>query len=525
MKVTELYSIGIKAYNGDTSARVEWFAKLAPLAIAAAKPYEVLPSLVLAKAAIESGYASDLYEVEFYEPEFGVEMGRKATKHNNVIGMNAFNDNLRYLAKFPFPKWLNHKTQFWDYGAHYENGNLTLVKNEPWKHYESVEECFEDWCANIRYQASKNGKVWGMTIEEQLLAIESYTPEGDPAETPGMHYEWQDYVLYLYHDFGLGTYDWGVYEMGEKIAEKNLDAHIKNAYIFAHENCAYGPTNASYPPGDDGVIDCVGLVYRAFYTMGLYPCAMNIDQLAELCEKNGMIRSVDINDVWKHHAIVCFQDKNNVGTQHINHVYYSLGGKSASSISKYDLGSDKRIKSAQPFENVKTDEWADKVFLCAYLAKDSMPAAVEPFLSDYCAYARITKKSDVFSGAGNDFARVGDVKPGDNALSMGLVTGTGGTLYRAAYILPTMTFGYVESSAVDTTRFTPYNGIVTGTDGTLALRIGAGTSSRKITDIPEGETVKVDGLVKTKDGTMWNHVKWRGKRGYSAAMHIVRIKG
>ena len=364
-----------------------------------------------------------------------------------------------------------------------------------------------------------------MTIEEQLKAIECYTPEGSLAETPGMRYEWQDYILYLYQDYGLDAYDRRAYGMGGKITEKNLDAHIKNAYLYAHKNCTYGPTNTSYPPGENGAIDCVGLVYRAFYTMGLYPCAMNIDQLPELCEKNGMVRSEDINDVWRHHAIVCFQDKNNIGTQHINHVYYSLGGTSVNNISKYDLGSDRRIQSAQPFENVKADEWADKVFLCAYLAKDSRQTAVDPFTSDYCVYARITQKSDVFAGAGSDFDKVGSVKSGDNALSMGLVTGTGGTLYRAAYILPTMTFGYIESSAVDTSRFTPYNGIVTGTDGTLALRIGAGTSSRKITDIPEDETVKVDGLVKTKDGTMWNHVKWRGKRGYSAAMHIVRIKG
>ena len=525
MKATELYDIGIKAYNGDTAARAEWFSTLAPLAIAAAKPYKVLPSLLLAKAAIESGYATDRYEVEFYEPEYQIKMGRKAQNHNNIIGMNAFLTNTQYLPKFPLPAWKDYGLTFLDYAPHYQGESLVLLPAEPWKHYASVEDCLEDWCANIRYQAKASGKPWGMTIEEQLRAIECYTPEGSPAETPGMRYEWQDYILYLYQDFGLDAYDRRAYEMGEKVTEKNLDAHIKNAYLYAHKNCTYGPTNTSYPPGDNGAIDCVGLVYRAFYTMGLYPCAMNIDQLAELCEKNGMVRSDDINDVWRHHAIVCFQDKNNVGTQHINHVYYSLGGNSVNSISKYDLGSDKRIQLEQPFENVKADEWADKVFLCAYLTKDSMPVAVEPFVSDYCAYARVTKKSDVLSGAGNDFEKVGSVKPGDNALSMGLVTGTGGTLYRAAYILPTMTFGYVESSAVDTTRFTPYNGTVTGTDGTLALRIGAGTSSLKITDIPEGETVKVDGLVKTKDGTMWNHVKWRGKRGYSAAMHIVRIKG
>ena len=525
MKATELYSIGIKAYNGDVSARAVWFSMLAPLAIQAATPYRVLPSLVLAKAAIESGYATDQYEIDFYEPEYCIKMERKAQNHNNIIGMNAFLANMQYLPEFPKPRWCDYELTFLDYAPHYQGKNLVLLPAEPWKHFETIEDCLEDWCANMRYQAKASGRTWGMTIEEQLKAIESYTPEGSPAETPGMRYEWQDYILYLYKDFGLDAYDREAYGMGETLTQAKLDEHIKNAYLFAHDNCTYGPTNTSYPPGANGVIDCVGLVYRAFYTLGLFPCAMDIDQIGKLCTSNGMAESADINDVWRRHGVACFQDKNNVGTNHVNHVYYSLGGSGLENISKYDLGSNQRIQSAQPFRCVPVNEWKDtKSFYRFYYLPEGQPEAVTPFLSDYAKYARITKKTTVYAGAGENYKKQGTLQTLDNVLSLGVVTGTDGKLWRAVYTVPKMQFGYVDANAVDTKSFTPYNGKITGTDGTLALRTGADLNAAKIADIPDGETVKVDGSARSNDGVDWYHVKWRGKRGFSAACHIAKVK-
>ena len=35
---------------------------------------------------------------------------------------------------------------------------------------------------------------------------------------------------------------------------------VREAYEYAHSHCRYGATDRSYPVGEDGVIDCTGLV-------------------------------------------------------------------------------------------------------------------------------------------------------------------------------------------------------------------------------------------------------------------------
>ena len=532
MLASEVHELGKRAYSGDDEARRAWFARLAPLAIVAAMPYGVLPSLLLSKAATESGYGSDLYEIAFYEAEFGISMGRKAQRHNNLLGMNAFADNMQYLPSLPKPRWAGYKATFRDYGPHYRNGKIEMIAGEPWKHFESVEDCLEDFCANIRWQAQKNHKVWGKTIEEQLLAIESYTPEGAVAKTPGMHFEWQDTILHLYQTYGLWAYDEEAYKMSVKITTKVLDEHIKQAYAFARSGCRYGRTDTSYPPGEPtspgekGVIDCVGLVYRAFYTMGRFPRMMNIDQVAELCAGVGMVRSEDPADVWKHHGVVCMQDKNNIGTQHINHVYYSLGGSSASSISKYDLGSDDRIQRIQPFGGVPVNEWADRrIFLCMYYFPDKYEDVPE-FRSEYPIYAKVVTGCGIYAGPGTMYRKRNVLKTGDAVLVHGIATNKAGNNWKAVQVLTGAglgLFGYIGAKAAAAQSFKAYDGAVTGTDGSLSLRVGAGVECDKVADIPEGEGVYVDGEAIAGNGEKWLHVRFGKKlRGFVFAKYVTR---
>ena len=64
-----------------------------------------------------------------------------------------------------------------------------------------------------------------------------------------------------------------------KLTEGRMDEAIRNAYLWGHNHCTYGPTDRSYPVGDDGIMDCAGLVLRALYTLGLVSRPLNIDQL------------------------------------------------------------------------------------------------------------------------------------------------------------------------------------------------------------------------------------------------------
>lgn len=525
MQASELYDLGCKSYNGDKAARREWFALLAPLAVKAAKPYSVLPSLLLGKAAIESGFASDLYEKSL-EVRFGVKMARKAQKHNNLVGMNCFEPNQRYLRALPLPAWTTYRETFADYGPHWHNGSYVLTKDEPWKHYRIVEHCLEDWCANIRSQAEEHGKKWGSTLKEQLLAIESYTPEGVTAKTPGMHFDWQDTILEFAEDYNLYLYDMEVTMEVVKMTQKNLDAHIKKAYEYTHKHCTYGPSGTRFPPADPPEYknDCVGLVFRAFYTMGRYPHPYTIDQVVDLCRENGLIYSTDENDIWKRHAVACYRDKHNKGMI-VNHVYYSLGGTGLNDIAKYDLGSDERIQAVQPFTHVRVNEWEDRrdFLCCLYLPDEKLPD-VPHFEVESETLGVVTKSAGFYAGPGTAFRKIGTVTEGDDIILRGYVTNGAGNLWRAVRYKGEQ--GFVGSAAAKPKAFTAYNAFVKGTDGTLALRAGAGGGCYKVGDIKEGKAVRVDGKAKSEDGTEWLHVKasidGKPMRGFAAAKYVVK---
>ena len=151
------------------------------------------------------------------------------------------------------------------------------------------------------------------------------------------------------------------------ITVSSLDNAIRDAYLYAHTHCKYGPTDQSFPPFEDGKADCVGLALRALYTLGVNKIPRNINMIVDLCEKAGLTKSTSIKDVYKHHGIVLMCHKKDPNKNNIYHVYYSLGGNESTGISKYDLGSDERIKTIQPYKNVQPNEWTDKYeFKCIY---------------------------------------------------------------------------------------------------------------------------------------------------------------
>lgn len=148
------------------------------------------------------------------------------------------------------------------------------------------------------------------------------------------------------------------------ITQEMLDNAVREAYEWAHEHCYYAPTDQSFPVGDDGKMDCTGLMLRALTTLGLVNEPLNCDQINARMGRLGFVMSTDIEDVYRYHGFVQWCEPHNVGTEHVNHTYYSLGGDGRT-ISKYDTGSDKRIDAVQPFEGVRVDEWNGRyVFKC-----------------------------------------------------------------------------------------------------------------------------------------------------------------
>ena len=501
MKASDFYGLAHAAYNGSDDARRGWFKLLAPIAQKFGQVYGVLPSLILAKAAIETGYGSDLYE-EALEETYGIQMAGKAQNHNNLLCVNGFAENRKYLDSFPAPAWSHYRRLFTDYGTHYD-GDRIIVKVESWKDYDSVEDCIEDWCANMRYQADKNHRIWTGDIRGQLLAIESFTPEGSKAERKGMHYEWQDQIVTYYERYRLSTYDEEAFPMAkQKITVASLDREIRQAYEFAKSYCVYGPTDRFFPPMEDGLADCVGLALRALYKLGYNNDRHNINDIHKLCIAAGMKRTDNANDVCRHHSVVCMcpiGDRANVA-----HVYYSLGGQNGT-IDKYDLGSNYRIHSAQPFRGVRINEWPnEREFLCAYYVPDDAS-----FTADELFRAKAKQDVILRDIAGKGHAAVCLIRAGEEVSVLGAVSTT--LLNRWFFVKYKDKFGFVYSGSFTYKKYTiPKKKMtVDAPDGELNCRVGPGLSCpifKLKPSLKNGAKVRILNAITDASGILWYSV-------------------
>ena len=144
------------------------------------------------------------------------------------------------------------------------------------------------------------------------------------------------------------------------ITQMQLDAAVAEAYHHAHACCHYGPTDRSFPVGEDGIMDCTGLMLRALWWLGLVDRPLNCDEADALMGRLGFVKSTDPEDIYRYPGFVQWCEPPNVGAEHVHHTHYSWGGDGRT-ISKYDTGSETRLRSAQPFVGVPVDEWGGKL--------------------------------------------------------------------------------------------------------------------------------------------------------------------
>ena len=307
--------------------------------------------------------------------------------------------------------------------------------------------------------------------------------------------------------------------------EMDFTRAVISAYEYAHKCCHYGRSDLDYPvaSGHSPKIDCVGLIYYALQILGKYPKKCNIDEIGTLCESVGMVKTSDINVAWKNTCVVCFQEIHNKGTNHVNHVYYSLGGKSLACINKYDLGSEERIRSEQPFFNVPVNQWQGKMdFLCAYyFDTECLPCDELELTCGVTGF--VTADTGIYKGPGTKWKRIGNAKKNMRCVVYPyLITSPFGNDFRVIQTIKGLT-GFILDRAVTFDKRVYFEGRVTGTDGTLNIRAGVGVDKLKIGSMKEGDIVNVNALVFDSDGTLWANVtSLEGISGFSAACHIVR---
>lgn len=523
-QASEYYELGLKAYNGDELSREKFFDIFSKVVIPIAKVYGLLPSFVMAKAVIESGWFTNKWNDTFRELT-GCIAVLKAQTFNNVFSMNAWGANKRYLNNLPTPNWVSYGATFYDYGPHWKDGKL-IGKFEPWKSYESLEDAVEDWCANMRGQAEEHGYLWVNTdLVTQLLATESFTPEG---QTSGvrkpLHFDWQEQVMQYYERYSLAKYDKETEMNKVPMTVDNFTYHVRKAYEFAHQNCHYAPCLAM-PPMFDGCADCVGLAFRALYTMGYMTEPANINMIGKLCEASGMVMSKDENDIWRHTGVVCYQDNHLVGTPNVSHVYVTLGGKNLNDITKYDLGSGTRIKSLQPYENVKANEWPGKrKFMVMFYVKPDV--SLPEFEGRELFVSKTKRIVNLRSGAGKDNTLLMKIPKGVDLPVYGVVSTTGPNIwfYTSYNGIKGWVYRNNLSYAAKPLKFKKY--VVDGVpDNCLACRTGAGVNYPLFKNHPyaqNGDAYNVFAKLVAKDGSEWFNVKGTKYYYFVSAMWLRR---
>ena len=154
---------------------------------------------------------------------------------------------------------------------------------------------------------------------------------------------------------------------------------VKAVADYAKANgWTYGNSTTT-PPCADKKISCDRLIARAMYDLGYtdqpkggFVCGNVIN---EHLLKWGFTKVTDKSKI-KPGAVVAVKKKTQ---NYMNHVFVVKSYDPKTDIcDKFDMGSNTRIKTAQPFTNVKLVEWSDRQFVCAWNVPENLKAKTTP---------------------------------------------------------------------------------------------------------------------------------------------------
>lgn len=150
---------------------------------------------------------------------------------------------------------------------------------------------------------------------------------------------------------------------------------VNSVAVTARKNgWTYGDSHAT-PPCSDKIISCDRLEARALYDLGY----TDQRQGGETCgtfptwlPTHGWKKVTKKSEI-KPGAIVAVKAKTQ---SHINHVFTVVSYDAKTDMcTKYDTGSNERIKTVQPFKNVALVEWPEREFVCAWNVPDDLKGA------------------------------------------------------------------------------------------------------------------------------------------------------
>lgn len=164
----EFYALGDKAYNAyqsnDPSIQ-EWIEKVGKI-VQNTNTYGMKKSLIIAQIINESGWMSS--------------HASSLSNYNNVLGVNT--DMGRITPDMQTSTWSKKKTSGYNNVTQWSSDGSHIVgTNESMRHYDSVEECIEDY-ANI-LSLYHPECVGSNNLEDYRSFLESYTPNPNGSTT------------------------------------------------------------------------------------------------------------------------------------------------------------------------------------------------------------------------------------------------------------------------------------------------------------------------------------------------------
>ena len=169
-QASSFYELGDKAYNEygdftDDCARAEWIKKVGEI-VKNTNTYGMKKSLIIAQIINESGWMSS--------------HASTLSDYNNVLGINT--DMGRITPDMQDSAWSKKQTSGDNDVTQWSaDGSHIVGTNEKMRHYDSIEECIEDY-SNVLYLYHPECKG-SNNLEDYRSFLESYTPNPHQSTT------------------------------------------------------------------------------------------------------------------------------------------------------------------------------------------------------------------------------------------------------------------------------------------------------------------------------------------------------
>lgn len=256
--------------------------------------------------------------------------------------------------------------------------------------------------------------------------------------------------------------------------DKFIDA-IDKVYKTAHDaKYSYGDSK-SIPPTSDCKISCDRIIAKAMYDLGFTDQpdgGITVGNMESYLTKWGLTKNTSQSKVQRGDIILFKQDGTNSPTANWHSFVVTDYDNNTKKCSKYDMGSQTRIESIQPFTNVNFDEWASKSFYAAFTGFKKTTsttattttvttnstvvnttidknAKVEPAVSYDKSIAgtyTITEALNIRAGAGTDKVKLGTLKANTKAKCYGYYTEVDGKKW--LYVIADGIKGFISSKYV-----------------------------------------------------------------------------